>query len=69
MLELSSGQLEPTCKQIYTWIEAFTFRMLKQTQKAKAQLKRVIAYPWNLEDADYLQQCMFMLEVRSLNQS
>jgi hypothetical protein len=36
---------------------ARAYMMLKQTQKAKAQLKRVIAYPWSLEDADYLQQC------------
>jgi tetratricopeptide repeat protein 21B len=36
------------------------YMMLKQTQKAKNQLKRVISYPWNLEDADYLQQCLFI---------
>ena len=31
--------------------------MLKQTQKAKIQLKRVLSHPWSLEEADDLQQC------------
>ncbi|KAI6240106.1 Tetratricopeptide repeat protein 21B [Aphelenchoides fujianensis] len=33
---------------------ARAYMMLKQGQKAKAQLKRVLSHPWNLEDADYL---------------
>ena len=36
---------------------ARAYLLLKQTQKAKAQLKRIISYPWSLEEADYLQQC------------
>jgi hypothetical protein len=31
--------------------------MMKLTQKAKIQLKRVLTHTWNLEEADYLQQC------------
>uniref|UniRef100_A0A0N5BQF7 Tetratricopeptide repeat protein 21B n=1 Tax=Strongyloides papillosus TaxID=174720 RepID=A0A0N5BQF7_STREA len=34
---------------------------LKQQPKAKQQLKKVINYPWNLEEADYLQQCWLIL--------
>ena len=36
---------------------ARAYMLLKQTQKAKVQLKRVATHPWSLEDADYLQQC------------
>ncbi|KAL3111585.1 hypothetical protein niasHT_019932 [Heterodera trifolii] len=35
--------------------------MLKQTPKAKAQLKRMLGHAWNLEEAEYLQQCWLLL--------
>uniref|UniRef100_A0AAF5DE29 Phosphatidylinositol-4,5-bisphosphate 4-phosphatase n=1 Tax=Strongyloides stercoralis TaxID=6248 RepID=A0AAF5DE29_STRER len=34
---------------------------LKQQPKAKQQLKSILNYPWNLEEADYLQQCWLLL--------
>ena len=33
------------------------YMILKQTQKAKAILKRVINHAWTLDNADYLEQC------------
>lgn len=33
--------------------------ILKQTQKAKTQLKQVIGYSWSLEEADYIQKCLY----------
>ncbi|VDK25491.1 unnamed protein product [Anisakis simplex] len=36
---------------------ARAYMILKQTPKAKTQLKRIIAHPWTLEDADYLEKC------------
>ncbi|KAH7731473.1 tetratricopeptide repeat protein 21A isoform X1 [Aphelenchoides avenae] len=47
---------------------ARAYMLLKQTPKAKAQLKRVVAYPWSLEDADYLQQCWLLLADLYINQ-
>ncbi|KAI6188453.1 Tetratricopeptide repeat protein 21B [Aphelenchoides besseyi] len=47
---------------------ARAYMMLKQSQKAKAQLKRVLSHPWNLEDADYLQQCWLLLADMYINQ-
>lgn len=35
--------------------------MLKQTQRAKNQLKRVIKTQWTFEDAEYLEKCWLML--------
>lgn len=33
------------------------YLLLKQSQKAKALLKRLVSYTWSLEDADYLERC------------
>ena len=33
------------------------YLLLKQGQKAKALLKRLVSYAWSLEDADYLERC------------
>lgn len=35
--------------------------LLKQTQKAKNQLKRVARNTWSFEDAEYLEKCWLML--------
>jgi tetratricopeptide repeat protein 21B len=35
--------------------------LMKQTQKAKIQLKRVLSHAWSLEEADYLQQCSHLI--------
>lgn len=35
--------------------------ILKQNQRAKNQLKRVVKYTWNLEDAEHLEKCWLML--------
>uniref|UniRef100_A0A914HIV8 Tetratricopeptide repeat protein 21B n=1 Tax=Globodera rostochiensis TaxID=31243 RepID=A0A914HIV8_GLORO len=43
--------------------------MLKQTQKAKAQLKRVLGHAWNLDEAEYLQQCWLLLADIYIDQS
>ena len=48
---------------------ARAYMMLKQTPKAKAQLKKVLGYPWNLEDADYLEQCWLLLADTYINQA
>lgn len=37
------------------------FMILKQTPKAKFQLKRILNHPWTLEDADYLEQCLLFI--------
>nr|CAD2194553.1 unnamed protein product [Meloidogyne enterolobii] len=42
--------------------------MMKQTQKAKLQLKRVLTHAWSLEEADYLQQCWLLLIDIYINQ-
>ena len=47
---------------------ARAFLALKQLPKAKVQLKRVISYPWNIEEADYLQQCWLLLADIYINQ-
>jgi tetratricopeptide repeat protein 21B len=47
---------------------ARAYMLLKQTQKAKTTLKRVVSYPWSLEDADYLQQCWLLLADLYINQ-
>lgn len=44
------------------------YLMLKQTQKAKNQLKRLISYQWSLEDADYLERCWLLLADLYINQ-
>lgn len=38
---------------------AKAYIILKQVPKAKAQLKRVVGYNWTLENADYLEKCIF----------
>ncbi|KAI3422342.1 Tetratricopeptide repeat protein 21B [Globodera pallida] len=43
--------------------------MLKQTQKAKAQLKKVLGHAWNLDEAEYLQQCWLLLADIYIDQS
>lgn len=43
--------------------------MLKQTPKAKTQLKRVLTQPWRLEDADSLEQCWLLLADIYIHQS
>lgn len=48
---------------------ARAYMMLKQTPKAKAQLKRVVGHPWNFEDADYLEQCWLLLADTYINQA
>lgn len=35
--------------------------LLKQTQRAKNQLKRMIKAPWSLEDGEYLERCWLLL--------
>lgn len=35
--------------------------LLKQTQRAKNQLKKVIKAPWSLEDGEYLERCWLLL--------
>ncbi|XP_030747713.1 tetratricopeptide repeat protein 21B-like [Sitophilus oryzae] len=35
--------------------------LLKQQQRAKNQLKRVVKNPWTFEDADYLERCWLLL--------
>ena len=42
--------------------------MMKLAQKAKIQLKRVLTHTWNLEEADYLQQCWLLLADIYINQ-
>uniref|UniRef100_A0A915HV85 Tetratricopeptide repeat protein n=1 Tax=Romanomermis culicivorax TaxID=13658 RepID=A0A915HV85_ROMCU len=42
--------------------------MLKQTPKAKAQLKKVLGRSWSFEDADYLEQCWLLLADLYINQ-
>lgn len=37
------------------------FIMLKQSQRAKNQLKRVSKTPWTFEDAEYLERCWLLL--------
>ena len=44
------------------------YLMLRQTQKAKTQLKRLISYQWSLEDADYLERCWLLLADLYINQ-
>ncbi|KAK0395375.1 hypothetical protein QR680_001248 [Steinernema hermaphroditum] len=44
------------------------YMFLKQMPKAKLQLKRVLNYPWTLEDADYLEQCWLLLTDLYINQ-
>ncbi|CAB4063816.1 TTC21B [Lepeophtheirus salmonis] len=36
---------------------ATAYQLLKQTPKARNQLKRVAKYSWNFEDAEYLERC------------
>ncbi|MFH4973496.1 hypothetical protein AB6A40_000205 [Gnathostoma spinigerum] len=40
---------------------ARAYIILKQTPKAKAQLKRLIGHRWSLEDAEYLEKCWLLL--------
>ncbi|TMS35091.1 hypothetical protein L596_002559 [Steinernema carpocapsae] len=47
---------------------ARAYMYLKQMPKAKFQLKRVLNYPWTLEDADYLEQCWLLLTDLYINQ-
>lgn len=35
--------------------------LLKQTQKARTQLKRLIKWPWTLEEGEYLERCWLLL--------
>lgn len=40
---------------------AMAHTLLKQSQRAKTQLKRVAKNSWNFEDADYLERCWLLL--------
>ncbi|XP_050293241.1 tetratricopeptide repeat protein 21B-like [Anthonomus grandis grandis] len=40
---------------------ATAYTLLKQQQRAKNQLKRVVKNPWNFEDAEYLERCWLLL--------
>lgn len=40
---------------------ATAYTMLKQNQRAKNQLKRVVKTPWTFEDAEYLERCWLLL--------
>lgn len=40
---------------------ATAYTLLKQTQRAKNQLKRVNKAAWNFEDAEYLERCWLLL--------
>uniref|UniRef100_A0AC35F4F0 Tetratricopeptide repeat protein n=1 Tax=Panagrolaimus sp. PS1159 TaxID=55785 RepID=A0AC35F4F0_9BILA len=44
------------------------YLLLKQSQKAKALLKRIVSYTWSLEDADYLERCWLLLSDVYINQ-
>jgi len=48
---------------------ARSYMVLKQTPKAKQQLKRVLGHRWNFEDADYLEQCWLLLADTYINQT
>ena len=37
------------------------YTLLKQSQRAKNQLKRVIKFIWSFEDAEYLERCWLLL--------
>ncbi|WKY02043.1 hypothetical protein Q1695_015787 [Nippostrongylus brasiliensis] len=49
-------------------VVARAYMLMKQTQKAKAVLKRVLGHPWSLEDADYLEKCWLLLADLYINQ-
>ena len=40
---------------------ATAYMLLKQTPRARNQLKRVSKYSWNFEDAEYLERCWLLL--------
>jgi tetratricopeptide repeat protein 21B len=40
---------------------AIAYQLLKQTPKARNQLKRVAKHSWNFEDAEYLERCWLLL--------
>ena len=40
---------------------AIAHQLLKQTPRARNQLKRVAKHSWNFEDAEYLERCWLLL--------
>ncbi|CAJ0941880.1 unnamed protein product, partial [Mesorhabditis belari] len=48
---------------------ARAYMLLKQTQKAKQTLKRVVGHPWTIDDADYLEKCWLLLADLYINQN
>ena len=40
---------------------ATAYMLLKQTPRARNQLKRVAKYSWNFEDAEHLERCWLLL--------
>ena len=42
--------------------------LLKQTPRAKQELKRLLGFPWNMADADYLEQGWLLLSDLYINQ-
>uniref|UniRef100_A0A0K0DL89 TPR_REGION domain-containing protein n=1 Tax=Angiostrongylus cantonensis TaxID=6313 RepID=A0A0K0DL89_ANGCA len=59
LLPVLGNEGEKVCSVGAVLVVARAYMLLKQTPKAKAVLKRVIAHPWSLEDADYLEKCSF----------
>ncbi|VDM55307.1 unnamed protein product [Angiostrongylus costaricensis] len=69
LLPVLGNEGEKVCSVGAVLVVARAYMLLKQTPKAKAVLKRVIAHPWSLEDADYLEKCWLLLADLYINQN
>ncbi|CAB3403169.1 unnamed protein product [Caenorhabditis bovis] len=56
-----AGEGEPVANVGAVLGAARAYMLLKQSPKAKALLKRVLAHNWTLDDADYLEKCWLQL--------
>ncbi|CAI5445648.1 unnamed protein product [Caenorhabditis angaria] len=56
-----AGETDPVQSVGAVYGAARAFILLKQPQKAKTMLKRIINHPWSLDDAEYLEKCRLLL--------